>query len=60
VIAPRLEIDLDFIGHNARALVQKLSPLGIAICGVTKATMGSSEVAIELLAAGVTPLRSCC
>ena len=56
MIAPRLEIDLDFIGHNARALVQKLSPLGIAICGVTKATMGSSEVAIELLAAGVTSL----
>jgi predicted amino acid racemase len=51
-----LEIDLDLIGHNARILVQRLSPLGIGVCGVTKATMGSPEVARELLAAGVSSL----
>ncbi len=54
--APRLEIDLDLIGHNARVLVQRLEPLGIEVCGVTKATMGSPEVARELLAAGVASL----
>jgi predicted amino acid racemase len=56
VSAPRLEIDLDLLGHNARVLVQRLSPLGISVCGVTKATMGSPEVAREFLAAGVPSL----
>jgi predicted amino acid racemase len=56
VSAPRLEIRLDRIGHNARALVQRLNPLGITVCGVTKATMGSPEIARELLAAGITSL----
>jgi predicted amino acid racemase len=51
-----LEIDLGLIGHNARVLVRQLSPLGIGVCGVTKATMGSPEVARELLAAGVSSL----
>ena len=54
--APRLEIRLDRIGHNARNLVARLAPLGIAVCGVTKATLGAPEVARELLAAGVTSL----
>jgi predicted amino acid racemase len=56
VSAPRLEIRLDRIRHNARTLVQRLSPLGITVCGVTKATMGSPEIAGEFLAAGVTSL----
>jgi ornithine racemase len=56
VSAPRLEVDLDLIGHNARVLVQRLSPLGISVCGVTKATMGSPEVARQFLAAGVASL----
>ena len=54
--APRLEIRLDSIGHNARILVQRLGTEGITVCGVTKATLGSPEVARELLAAGVTSL----
>jgi len=56
VSAPRLEIRLDRIGHNAQALVQRLGPLGIRVCGVTKATLGSPEIARELLAAGATSL----
>jgi ornithine racemase len=56
VSAPRLEIRLDRIGHNARTLVQQLSRLGVAVCGVTKATLGSPEVAHQLLAAGITSL----
>lgn len=54
--SPRLEIRLDRIGHNARTLVKRLSPLGITVCGVTKATLGSPEIARELVAAGVTSL----
>ncbi len=51
--APRLEIRLDRIRHNARSLVDMLGGRGIGVTGVTKATMGSPEVARELLAAGV-------
>ena len=54
--APRLEIDLDRIGHNTRALVGVLDPVGIAVCGVTKATLGSPEVARAFLANGATSL----
>jgi len=53
VTAPRLEIRLDRIRHNARYLVGRLALRGIAVTAVTKATMGSPEVANELLGAGV-------
>jgi len=56
VSAPRLEFRLDRIAHNARALVDRLDLVDITVCGVTKATLGSPEVARELLAAGVTSL----
>ncbi len=39
--APRLEIDLDKIHHNARTLVERLAKRGISVTGVTKATLGS-------------------
>lgn len=51
--APRLEIDLDKIHHNARSLVERLGKRGISVTGVTKATLGSSEIAGALLRAGV-------
>ncbi len=54
--APRLEIDLDKIHHNARALVERLALIGISVTGVTKATLGSPEVAGALLRAGVTTI----
>ncbi len=54
--APRLEIDLDKIHHNARALVQRLGKRGISVTGVTKATLGSLEIAAALLQAGVRGL----
>jgi predicted amino acid racemase len=56
VNAPRLEVRLDRIGHNAQVLVQRLRSSGVAVCGVTKATAGSPEVARQLLAAGVASL----
>ncbi len=54
--APRLEIDLDKIQHNARTLVERLAARGISVTGVTKATLGSPEIAGALLRAGVSAL----
>ena len=54
--APRLEIDLDKIHHNARTLVERLADRGISVTGVTKATLGSPEIAGALLRAGVSAL----
>jgi predicted amino acid racemase len=55
-VTPRLEIDLDKIHHNARTLVERLAQRGIAVTGVTKATLGSPEIAGALLQAGVSSL----
>ena len=54
--APRLEIDLSKIRHNTRTLVERLSQRGISVTGVTKATLGSAEIAATLLEAGVKRL----
>jgi predicted amino acid racemase len=54
--APRLEIDLGKIYHNARTLVERLARRGISVTGVTKATLGSAEIAATLLRAGVKSL----
>lgn len=54
--APRLEIDLDKIFHNAQTLVQRLGRRGISVTGVTKATLGSADVANELIRAGMSSL----
>jgi ornithine racemase len=53
---PRLEIDLGKIYHNARTLVRRLALRGIAVMGVTKATLGSASVAREMVLAGVSEL----
>jgi len=55
-MAPRLEIDLDKIEHNARALVERLKSRCIAVTGVTKAALGSPAIAGRLLSAGVSGL----
>lgn len=54
--APRLEIDLDKIHHNAITLVERLSERGISVTGVTKATLGAPEIANAWLEAGVAGL----
>lgn len=54
--APRLEIHLDKIYHNARELVTRLAKHRISITGVTKATLGSVEIADTLIRAGVSSL----
>lgn len=56
MLLPRLEIDLNKIHHNASTLVKRLAQKGISVTGVTKATMGSSEVANSFLRAGVVGL----
>lgn len=54
--APRLEVDLAKIGHNARTLVERLGQRGIAVTAVTKGTLGSAAIAHELVRAGVAGL----
>ena len=54
--APRLEIRLDRIEHNARVLVGRLAARGIGVTGVTKVALGAPEVAGALLRAGVRGL----
>ena len=56
MIAPRLEIDLGKIQHNAHILVKRLAAKGISVTAVTKATLGSPEIAHALLQAGVKTL----
>jgi predicted amino acid racemase len=54
VTAPRLEIDLAAITHNARTLVDRLAVKGVRVTGVSKAALGSPEVAGAMLRGGVT------
>ena len=54
--APRLEIDLGKLHHNARTLVERLAGRGISVTGVTKAVLGSPEIADAWLRAGVSAL----
>ncbi len=51
--APRLEVDLDKIHHNARTMVRRLSHEGISVTGISKAVLGAPEVVRAILAAGV-------
>ncbi len=53
---PRLEIDLEKIYRNALTLVDRLAGRGIAVTGVTKASLGSVDIAATLLRAGVRTL----
>ncbi len=53
MVAPRVEIDLTKILHNASVLVTRLGQRGISVTGVTKATLGCPKVAATLLEAGV-------
>jgi predicted amino acid racemase len=54
--APRLELRLDAIEHNTRTLVDRLTPRGIRVTGVTKAALGSPGVGAAMLAGGAVGL----
>ncbi|NIA13457.1 MAG: alanine/ornithine racemase family PLP-dependent enzyme [Nitrospiraceae bacterium] len=51
--APRLEIDLDKIGHNVRSLCTLFATKGICITAVTKAVLGDPLVAKVLVDNGI-------
>lgn len=51
-----MEIDLAKIEHNAASLVGSLAERGISVTGVTKATLGSPEIARVWLRAGISGL----
>jgi len=42
--APRLEIKLNQLHHNAKKLIENLALQGISITGVSKATMAMPEI----------------
>lgn len=54
--APRLNIDLGKLHHNASCLVERLACRGISVTGVTKAALGSAEIAATMLRAGIGSL----
>ena len=54
--APRLEIRLDRIHHNAKTLADRLALRGIAVMGITKAALGLPDIARTMLSAGVTSI----
>ncbi len=54
--APRIEVDLDKLRRNARHLVERLRPRGIAVTAVTKAVCGHPEISQALLGGGVSGL----
>ncbi len=54
--APRLEVDLEAVGHNARHLVAALGARGIRVVGITKAVLAQANVARALVDAGVAGL----
>lgn len=53
---PRLDINLDKITHNARMLAEDLGDRGIAVTGITKAALGSLDIAKAMLRAGMSGL----
>ncbi len=53
---PRLEIDLGKIEQNTRTLVERLARRNISVTGVTKASLGSPEIARAMLSGGAIAL----
>lgn len=54
--APRLEVDLDKVYHNAHELVIRLAEHRVSVTGIAKAALGSVEIANTFLQAGVAGL----
>jgi predicted amino acid racemase len=51
--APRLEIHLERLRHNAQVLVERLGQQGIEVTGVSKATLGDADIVRTWVAAGI-------
>ena len=54
--APRVEVDLGKIRHNARCLVERLKSRGISVTAVTKAVCGHPQIAQAMLDGGAAGL----
>ena len=54
--APRLEIDLGKIAHNARTVRALFGARGVAVTAVTKAVLGAPAVARVLVESGITAI----
>ena len=54
--APRLDINLNAIEDNTRALVDRLAPLGIRVLGVAKGACGLPDVARAIVRCGAAGL----
>jgi predicted amino acid racemase len=51
--APRIEIELDKLAHNARKLTALYGSKGICVTAVTKGVCGSPRIASALLNSGI-------
>lgn len=56
MIAPRIEINLEKIAHNAKALKELYAAKGIDVIGVTKAVRGNPYIAQSLVKSGINIL----
>jgi len=56
--APRLEINLEKIKHNARELQNLFSSKGISITAVTKGVLGSLDIVHALIESGITSIAN--
>jgi len=54
--APRIEVDLSKIRHNARCLVERLKSRGVSVTAVTKAVCGHPEIAQAMIDGGAVGL----
>ena len=54
--APRIDVDLDLIGENARELVRRTAERGVSVTAITKAMRGLPALGRVLLRAGVASL----
>jgi ornithine racemase len=52
-LLPRIEISLAQIRHNARMLTERYGQKGIALMGVSKATLGDPAIAAAMIQGGV-------
>lgn len=53
---PRIEIDLEKIAHNAKALIDLYGSRGVGVMGVTKAVRGNPRIARTLVNCGIDVL----
>ena len=56
--APRLEINLEKIKHNARELQNLFSSKGISITAVTKDVLGSLDIVHALIESGIRSIAN--